>query len=178
MTGLDRGGAATAAGYRVRPVEPEDAQALGEVHVQVWHEAYAGVFSQDHLDGLDPVEFTARWRAWTLDPAAQLRTLRVALAPSGRVVGFAIAGPSRDLDAPVADELYAINLLAAHHGSGVADLLLAAVLPGPKPASLWVVAANERARRFYTRHGFAPQDPPALKTDHDADVPEIRLIRR
>jgi len=50
-------------------------------------------------------------------------------------------------------ELRAVNVLEAHHGSGLADLLMEQ-LAGDEPATLWVVRGNEGAVAFYRRHGF------------------------
>ncbi len=43
-------------------------------------------------------------------------------------------------------------------GTGLASALLELALPGRRDAYLWIVAGNDRARRFYERHGFARED--------------------
>ena len=52
----------------------------------------------------------------------------VATQPDGEIVGFASAGSTRDEDAPTEWELYAINAVAAHHGTGISDQLINAVI--------------------------------------------------
>jgi ribosomal protein S18 acetylase RimI-like enzyme len=101
----------------------------------------------------------------------------VATGRDGEIVGFASAGPSRDEDAPpMTDwELYAINVLAAHHGTGVADQLINAVI-AQRAATLWVVADNARAQGFYCRHGFGIEG--ATKIHEGSGAPEIRMIRK
>jgi ribosomal protein S18 acetylase RimI-like enzyme len=99
----------------------------------------------------------------------------VATGLDGAIVGFASAGPSRDEDAPTEWELYAVNVLAAHHGTGVADRLVTAVV-AKRPATLWVVADNGRARAFYRRYGFGVEG--ATKIHEGTGAPEIRMIRR
>ncbi len=47
--------------YDVRPAAPEDAVRLAEVHVQVWHETYAGVMPAEYLAELDPVPAATEW---------------------------------------------------------------------------------------------------------------------
>lgn len=42
-------------------------------------------------------------------------------------------------------------------------------------ASLWVFAANRRAHRFYTRHGFVVDG--TEKIDPDTGMAEIRMVR-
>ena len=131
---------------------PADAAEIGRVHVQVWREAYAGLMPADYLAALDPQASATRWTEILAQPADGVRRL-VGVAPAGEVVAIAAAGPSRDDDAPTPWELWAINVLAAHHGTGIADLLMEQLV-GVEPASLWVLRGNERAMRFYARHGF------------------------
>lgn len=97
----------------------------------------------------------------------------VAAGLDGEIVGFASAGPTRDADAPTEWELYSINVLAAHRGTGVADQLIAAVL-GERPATLWAVKENGRAHSFYRRHGFLFEG--ATKIHEGTGASEIRMI--
>jgi GNAT superfamily N-acetyltransferase len=171
MQGADR---ARSAGYVVRDARPADAAEIGRVHVQVWREAYAGLMPADYLAALDPQASAARWAEMLAQPADGVRRL-VGVASSGEVVAIAAAGPSRDDDAPTPWELWAINVLAAHHGSGIADLLMGQLV-GVGPASLWVLRGNERATRFYARHGF--QSDGAVKLHEETAMAEDRWVRR
>jgi GNAT superfamily N-acetyltransferase len=98
----------------------------------------------------------------------------VATGADGEIVGLASAGPTRDEDAPTEWELYAINVLAAHHGTGVADQLIAAVI-AQRPATLWVVRENARAHAFYRRHGFTTGG--ATKVHEATGASEVRMVR-
>jgi hypothetical protein len=40
----------------LRHATPQDAEALGAIHVQCWREAYVGMVPDDVLAGLDPME--------------------------------------------------------------------------------------------------------------------------
>jgi ribosomal protein S18 acetylase RimI-like enzyme len=93
-----------------------------------------------------------------------------------QIVGFAVAGPARDADAPRELELYAIYLLAAQHGSGLAQGLIDATL-GEQPASLWVAEDNPRALRFYGRNGFEPDGASKDDPMGDESIREIRMVR-
>jgi len=159
--------------YAVRSPCADDADELGRVHVQVWREAYAGRMPADYLEGLDPVKSAERWRLrFEMDEPEGI--VVVATGLDTEIVGFATGGPTRDEDAPTDWELYAINVLADHHGSGVADDLLAAVI-AQRPATLWVLRDNARAQAFYRRHGFGPEGSTKL---HEATgASEIRMIR-
>jgi ribosomal protein S18 acetylase RimI-like enzyme len=143
------------------------------VHLEVWRQAYAGLMPQEYLDSLDPGQFAEKWRVRlaTTHPGAT----RLVARDDGGIAGFATAGPPRLEDAPVDLELYAINVLARAHGTGLADTLLDAAI-GDRPAYLWVVEGNERAIAFYRRHGFA--DDGGRDVDSESGATEIRMVRR
>jgi ribosomal protein S18 acetylase RimI-like enzyme len=80
----------------------------------------------------------------------------------GRPVGFAETGPCRDADGPPgAAELSTLYLEQAAAGRGIGRRLLAHAMAdlrrrGYRVATLWVLAGNGRARRFYAAAGWAP----------------------
>ena len=160
-------------GYSVRPMKLADASSVAEVHVQVWRDTYPGMMSAAFLDALDVAEFRQSWRERLADLPDDASYL-VGTAPDEVVVGFGVAGPSRDDDPPVPRELYAINVLATAQGTGLADQLMLELL-GDGPASLWVAEGNARARAFYSRHGFVPDG--TSKTRESSETVEVRLVR-
>ena len=160
--------------YAVRPARMRDAEELGRVHVQVWREAYVGHLPADYLEGLDPVTSAERWRL-RLEMDEPDGIVVVATGLDDEIVGIASAGPTRDEDAPTEWELYAINVVAEHHGTGVADQLITAVI-AQRPVTLWVLRDNARARAFYRRHGFGVEG--ATKIHDRSGAPEIRMVRR
>lgn len=175
-------------GYRVRPPTRDDADELGRLHVQVWREAYRGMMSEQTLEQLDPVSRADMWRRtaeraaesereYTASGGAKGMLTRVAAsADTGELAGFITVGAARDDDAPTAGQLWAINVLAAHHGTGVAQQLLDAALGPALPAYLWVVERNGRAQSFYRRNGFRPDG--ARLRDDELGCDEIRMVRR
>ena len=159
--------------YAVRPLRVYDTDELGRVHVQVWREAYAEHMPADFLEGLDPVKSAERWRLrFEMDEPDGV--VVVATGLEGEIDGFASAGPSRDGDPPTGWELYAINVLAAHRGTGVADQLINAAV-ADRPVTLWVLRDNARAQAFYRRKGFRVEG--ATKVHEGTGAPEIRMIR-
>jgi GNAT superfamily N-acetyltransferase len=78
----------------------------------------------------------------------------------GEVVGQTTFGSSRDSDAPAtAGEVRSLFVGPAVWGGGVGSALLLRALAGLAAmgfaeATLWSFATNERANRFYERHGF------------------------
>src|SRR3954464_10823339 len=129
--------------WTIAPVEVADADEVGRVHVRVWQEAYAGLMPAAYLDGLDPSAFAESWQERLLAPRPGVHHW-LARDDAG-VVGITSSGPARDADAPTEVQLYAINVLAHGHGSGVASALLRTAL-GDRPAYLWVVEGNGRAQ--------------------------------
>ncbi len=165
-------------GYLIRRLEIADAEELGELHVAVWRQTYAGMMSEQALATMDPVRWGEGWRhrgqSDQADEATGQRTRIAVHLPTGSLAGFALVGAARDDDAPVPVQLWAINVLARHHGSGVAEKLLAETL-GDQAAYLWVVEQNARAQAFYRRHGFRT-DGGRLRDDELA-ADEIRMVR-
>jgi GNAT superfamily N-acetyltransferase len=146
----------------VRPATLPDAPAMGRVHVRAWQAAYRGQMPDDYLHGLRPEDRAAHWEG-----ALRREDLRGAILVAeraGEVIGFAVAGPSRDPEG--AGELYAINLDPAHWGTGAGRALLQAAQaelarPGFDETVLWVLEGNARARRFYEIAGWIADGPGA-----------------
>lgn len=140
----------------IRPATVKDAEAIAEVHVASWREAYSGVVDDESIEELDVAARTERWRSQLADLPAET-TVWVA-EEDGAVIGFASLGPSRDEDAErTTYEIYTIYLEPHAWGHGVARELMRTVLaavPQGSSVTLWVLAANERARHFYRRNGF------------------------
>jgi GNAT superfamily N-acetyltransferase len=164
---------------QIRPFTPADAEAGAWCHLLCWREAYAGLVPADQLlertSNLDrrierwstPLgDGRKRWIALNPDPSAPVED---------RVAGFVGTGPGRDEDAPVPFELEAIYTRQAFWRTGLGARLLD-VAVGKQPAFLWVFEGNERAQRFYRRHGFEPDG--VGKFDPYFALEEIRLVRR
>lgn len=145
--------------YVIRDVWPEDAQQIAVAHVAIWKATYPGMVDQTKLDSFDITHALARRRQSLGTPTEQaargIRAVCAALTATGETVGFATSGPARDDDPPAPTELWSLNVLPDHHGSGIALDLMTAVLGGTDvPAYLWVVRDNARAVAFYGKHGF------------------------
>ncbi|WP_330861082.1 GNAT family N-acetyltransferase [Aidingimonas lacisalsi] len=120
------------------------------------------------------------WRRMVERLPAQLLVACVA----GEVVGFVAFGASRDKGEPTdRAEIFAIYVNVACWSMGAGCLLwLQAhqriMAEGYKSVSLWVLADNERAVRFYERAGFVV-DPQSRKSFElgGAMVEELRYVR-
>lgn len=145
---------------RIRRASPGDARAIANVHVATWRDAYRDLLPADFLDALS-ADVRERWWRSELDVTPAARRPWVADS-GGEVVGFVSAGAGRDSDAPAGrGEVYAIYVLPDCWDRGVGrDLLAHAERDlhelGYSDATLWVLAGNDRARRFYEVAGWAP----------------------
>ena len=138
----------------IRAATPDDARGVATVHVGTWQDAYRGLVPDDFLDALDVDRRVAAYAEHRVLEDAE-RPLFVAEV-DGRIIGFSNVGPSRDEDGN--GELYAIYVDAAHWDTGVGrDLMVPAarwLAERYAEATLWVLADNERARRFYEKGGW------------------------
>jgi len=160
--------------YAVRAATVDDAHDIGELHVGVWRQTYAGVMDTEFLASLDIDEWRADWvRQLTHDHQTRVFVARDT-EDGDRLVGFASAGPARDEPAAQPEELYVLNVDASSHGSGVAQRLITAVL-GDAAAYLWVVQGNDRAIRFYEKFGFTLGE--ALKWDDHSQTNDVIMTR-
>ena len=160
----------------VREATVDDARAIETVRVHGWRVAYRHVFPAAALDAL-PVDET-RWRHRLAEPPPGWAI--VVAEDEGAVVGFAATGPSRDGEA--IGELYAIYVDPSRWSAGAGRALLARaereLAREHAEATLWVLEANDRARRFYELAGWLPDG--AVKTEERLGVraTEVRYRKR
>lgn len=156
-----------------------DAERIGRMNYASWRDAYAAFLPPDFWGEETERRWISHWAAELQSPRPGSVTW-MALR-DGEVLGFATEGPAREnptAGAPVRDrELWSIYVRASEYGSGLADRLLETVLPQGAPAELWVFEANNRARRFYLRHGFQPDGARHLFGPELGCQAEIRLVR-
>ncbi|MGK5642619.1 N-acetyltransferase family protein [Streptomyces sp. URMC 126] len=159
-----------------------DVDAVAEIRVAGWREAYRGLVPAPYLAAMNPAADAAAHRARRAAaefPAVEL----VAEAPADGVVGWACLGPCRDADVPApAGELYALYVRPALIGTGVGRALCAAALDsarqrGDARLGLWVLRENARARRFYARAGFAADGAERVDPVDGEAVAEVRYVR-
>jgi GNAT superfamily N-acetyltransferase len=156
-------------GVRIRRGDPEDAEAMAHLHVDVWDDAYTGLVPQTILDDRrDRVaERVEKWRAIL----GEERETWLAEDADG-LVGFSGVGPARDNDVDLDLELYALYVRAAYYGTGVGFALFEQAV-GDRAAYLWVLAGNDRAIRFYERQGFRLD---GTEDEHDEGL-HVRMVR-
>lgn len=164
---------------RVDPAVPDDARAIAEVHVASWQVAYKDLLPAQFLASLSTAQREKMWSEALERGSPQLLVAR----DEARVAGFVAVGPSRDEGAKEdCAEIWAIYLSPDTWSQGVGGLLWQAALErtreaGFRTVTLWVIAGNERAIRFYRRAGFVP-DPDSIKefTLGGVQLREIRYV--
>ena len=157
----------------MRPAVLQDAEAIAAVHHGSWVETYSDLLPASHWEADTLERRTERWRR-----ALESGAAATVAETDGTVVGLALAGDAITVGAhaPVRErQLFILYVLAAHHGTGVGQALLDAVVPPASPAQLWVAEENPRARRFYERNGFVADG--ARHVDEGSGIAEVRLVR-
>jgi GNAT superfamily N-acetyltransferase len=167
--------------FTIREAQPGDARDIARVHIVTWQAAYADILPAEFLSGLSAgLEHRVAWWADQISSAQPPRHTLVATEDGG-IVGFADVGPSRDSDADPLQvgELNAIYVLRAAWGRGIGQALMAEALKRLREgkfheATLWVLAENERARRYYEAAGWTTDGSARDETISDVVVREVR----
>lgn len=142
---------------RIRPAQPDDANAIAQVHVQAWKETYTGIFPDSVLARLNIEERAKAWRERIPNFTASRQSL-VLVEDADGVFGFAGCGPARRGDLGTDGEIYMINIVnrgkrrraGAKLMRAMADELVAWTFTA---AGLWVLEENKPALAFYRRLG-------------------------
>lgn len=153
----------------MRPAVEADVEPLAAVHVAAWRESFRHLLSERYLAEVSLQERIGVWRQVLQVPGA---ITMVAEADSGPV-GF--GGARTGAEGPRPLQLWGLYLLAAWHGSGVAQRLLDATI-GRAPCFLWSAADNPRAEAFYRRNGFS-RDGATDTLPSWEDMPIVRMVR-
>lgn len=153
----------------IRWAVPEDAWAIGGVHVATWQKAYQGILPSTFLEELDR---QARVKFWN----RQLRQGARVNVAGEPVVGFCFVGDSSDEGW---GEVFAIYVHPDHWGTGLGYQLLQAGEgqlrdAGHHRALLWVLRDNHPARRFYERQGWSLGKPMRVEEIGGVQVTEVR----
>jgi GNAT superfamily N-acetyltransferase len=165
----------------LRPAAPADSDAIGLIHVQSWQSAYRDKIPQDYLDGLDPAHRSQVWRRILEQGQPSRGGVLVTVAEGGSIVGFASFGPSRDGDADprVMGEVLAMSAAPDAWGTGagraiMGDTVTELARAGYTDATLWVLDANDQARRFYALSGWAEDGATRTDGSRGFDITEVR----
>jgi len=143
---------------RLRAAGPPDAAVVAHVHQESWRTTYTGILPRDVIEQLAGRRSEATWRE-RLAARRPMETVWLAQDDTGRVLGFANAGPARHRLEGLEAEIYALYVLQDAQRRGVGRALVREcardfVRHGHFGFYLWVLKAN-RARLFYEALGGA-----------------------
>jgi GNAT superfamily N-acetyltransferase len=167
----------------IRRAQPDDAEAIAEVHARSWRFTYDGLLPPALIDEVvgNRERRVRMLREAVADPHGVRRSW---VATRGTtVVGMAIWGPARDDDGSErVAEMYAIYLDPAVIGHGVGRRLIEAVSNeivdlGFAEATLWVLDTNRRARGFYEAVGWTPDGTTKVDERPAGSLHEVRYRR-
>ncbi|MDY6893760.1 MAG: GNAT family N-acetyltransferase [Chloroflexota bacterium] len=143
----------------LRRATPDDARALARVHVAAWHEVYRGIVPDSALDG-----FTVEGRAELFRQFLATDSEETYVAEfKSRILGFLTIGRCRDSDVNhgTTGEIWGMYLSPEYWHKGIGRFLCIQgesmlASRGYTVVILWVLEANDQARRFYEAMGFRP----------------------
>ncbi|MFF2495695.1 GNAT family N-acetyltransferase [Agromyces sp. NPDC058064] len=169
---------APAAAPTIRAARAEDAPGIARMHWESHQTTYvdSGAVARERIEAWTLEQRIDGWRQVLAELDGPDRIVVVAV-DGDRIVGFADAkavDPAADPDAPRALELKGLYLLDAHQGTGLGQALLDAAI-GTRPAFLWAMAGETRARAFYRRNGFEPDGTEA--PFESWSIMTVRLVR-
>lgn len=148
--------------------------------MDAWKWAYRGLVPDAYLASLSVAERTQAWLAWvSASPEVRVWVAEI----DERVVGFSIAGPSRDEDADASTgELLGIYIEPERFRTGLGRQLFETATrwlkaSGFSGATLWVLASNERARTFYEARGWQPDGRTRIEPREGFSLHEVRYRR-
>jgi ribosomal protein S18 acetylase RimI-like enzyme len=162
----------------IRDARPADARQIALVHVRAWQEAYRGIMPDRYLDALTVDQRLPVWRG-ALEGSPPRLTVFIA-EQDAVVVGFVAVGAVAGEDG---GEVHYLNVTPSRWRRGLGARLLqrgedALVAAGYREAILWVVKANDPARRFYEHQGWQPEAVERVCAYGGVGVPDVRYRRR
>lgn len=159
----------------IRRARSDEAGIVAQIHVESWKLAYRGIMPADVIARTDLAYRTAFWAVRLTDREWPVFLME----EKGKSVGFCQMVPTNDPDDDPrrVGHITSLHVLPQLRGQGYGRALLDHVLTefrrrGFAEVTLWVLEENQKARAFYTKHGFRLDGGtrPYPKTD----VPEVR----
>lgn len=164
----------------IAPATFAECRAVARIHVDAWRAAYAGFVDSRYLAELSIERREAMWQEAVRTGEPQLLVAKSA----GRIAGWIALGACRDDDAPPRrGEIWALYIDPNTWSAGAGRALVAEALrrlanAGKDSASLWVMCANMRARRFYEAAGFVCEAQSEREFELGAQrIGEVRYVR-
>jgi len=138
---------------QIRRATVNDSAGIAKVQVDSYRTAYAGIFSQTHLDHFNYEEQAQDWYDWMMSKPHDL--LYVAQTEAGEIVGYVLGRPGLSDITPFDSELMALHVGQSSQKQGIGRSLFAKMAEqlqkqGCTSLMLWVLAKNP-AYSFYEK---------------------------
>lgn len=161
----------------IRKATLTDASSIAVVQVEAWQAAYVGMIPDEVLEALTVASRTDRWKQILTEGSG---TTLVASADQ-EIAAWSGFGDSRDEDRTTnTGEVYGFYVAPRYWRQGVGKALWQETVArtrsrGLASADVWVLSANQHARKFYEAMG-CQLDGNASKAFevHGHSIPEVR----
>ncbi len=162
----------------IRRASISAAEDLVRVHVASWQWAYKGLMPDEFLAGLSVQARFEKWRTVLREENADRRVW--AAAQGTQLVGFAVT--DRFEPGTRIGEVNSIYLEENAAGKGIGRSLLSHAIDdlrarGFEQVKIWVLALNERARKFYQRAGFEPDGASRVEQRANLEFRDVRYSK-
>lgn len=140
----------------IRTAAPQDAEAIAQVHILSWKQAYRGVLPEAFLANLSLLQRQSYWADMIIKGLSEVLVAET----EDKIVGFSSFGLCRNVSSQGCHYLLRAFYLSPKHwdqGFGRALWLASRDMmrsKGAEQISLWVLAGNDRAINFYKVAGF------------------------
>jgi len=166
----------------VRSATVDDAERLGQIKVQGWRAAYAGLLPAATLDALEATDWAQRFAARIVELAGRTDQSLLVADTGDTVAGYVSLGPDRGNGIASAGEVYALYVDPLTWRDGVGHQLMRSAeaelrRQGYQQAVLWVLEKNSAGRRFYERVGWSFDGERGERCEVE-NAPEVRYGKR
>lgn len=156
-----------------------DSLAVGTILSSSWKAAYEGILPDEFLQSLSGEK---RGQRFSKDLSRHPDLAYYLLLKDKTAIGVCALHPSRDIDLNKTIEIGVFYLLPDHWGTGAGRIMfdkafqLITTEATYNSISLWVLAQNSRARKFYEKLGFK-HDGTIKEINRGVLLTELRYIR-
>lgn len=158
----------------IRRMTKDDLAEIGVLYSESWKAGYKGLLPQDYLDKIVP-------ERWT-DRNVFLDNGSFVILNGERIAAHVHVRPAAEEKMSGRGEIHTMYALPQFWGTGCAGELFDYAVDrlherGFDKIYLYVLEGNERAARFYKKHGFTPTDDTIKCEVGGAAVTDIRYIK-
>ena len=160
---------------KIDKVKIGDENVLAHIQTEAWKEAFSEIISKEDMEKYTDINKAKEMYSMILNEKIGNGFI---LSIDGNPHCIAYFDKSRDDEFKDYAEIICIHSLASNWGNGYGSIMMKHILQQIKEAGfnkvmLWVFEENNRARKFYEKHGFILSD----KTKEFCDSIEVMYFR-